>query len=96
MRGDPQFVQQAPWRNTALPAMLWGIEAYAVLPVVLWLVHLRWPTFWFAVSIIVGLTAIRYLGLDARSAYRWVGAFLIRALSGGHIRAVPWSWVRRY
>ena len=33
MAGDPYLVDQAPWRNTALPAMLWGIEAHAALPI---------------------------------------------------------------
>lgn len=96
MASDPEDVQQAPWRNTALPAMLWGIEAYAAPPITLWLVHISWPTFWLAVSIMAGLTAIRYFGLDARSAYRLIGAFLIRAWVNGRIRAVPGYWTRRY
>lgn len=89
-------VQQAPWRNTALPTMFWGIEGYAVLPLVLWLVHLRWWTFGLAVSCVVGLTVIRAFGLDARSAYRRVGAGLIQWLSGGHVRATARYWERRY
>lgn len=89
-------VRQAPWRNTALPTMLWGIEGYAVLPIVLWLVHISWPTFWLAVVCTSGLTVIRYFGLDARSTYRLAGAFLIRALGGGHIRATAGYWERRF
>lgn len=89
-------VEQAPWRNTALPVMFWAVEGYAALPLVLWLVHLRWPTFWLAVSCTLALTVIRYFGLDARSAYRWVGAFLIRARAGGHIRATARYWERPY
>ncbi len=95
MAGDPYLVDQAPWRNTALPAMLWGIEAHAALPIALWLVHIRWSTFWLVVGIVAGLTVIRYFGLDARSAYRLVGTFLIRALAGGHVRAAPAYWERR-
>ena len=87
--------KQQPARNTALPAMLWGIEAHAALPIALWLVHIRWSTVWLVVGIVAGLTVIRYFGLDARSAYRLVGTFLIRALAGGHVRAAPAYWERR-
>lgn len=38
-------VEQAPWRNTALPVMFWAVEGYAALPLVLWAVHIRWWTF---------------------------------------------------
>ncbi|MEI2782206.1 MAG: IcmT/TraK family protein, partial [Candidatus Competibacter sp.] len=55
------------------------IEAHAALPIVLWLVHISWPTFVLAVAAIAGLTVVRYLGFDARSAYRTGQCFLIRA-----------------
>ena len=86
MADDAFAVQQAPWRHTALPTMLWGVESYAVWPLVLWAVHIRWSTFWLALGVIVFLTVIRYFGLDARSAYRLSGAFLVRAFSNGHLR----------
>lgn len=96
MADDAFVVSQAPWRNTALPTMLWAVEGYAVLPFILWLVHIRWWTFWLAVSFCLVLTVIRYFGLDARSAYRLMGAFLIRALAGGHIRASAAYWERYF
>jgi hypothetical protein len=89
MAHDEYEVTEAPWRNTALPPMLWFIEAHAALPIVLWLVHLRWPTFVLAVAAIATLTVVRYLGFDARSAYRTGQCFLIQALTEGRIRAVP-------
>ena len=89
-------VEQAPWRNTALPVMFWVVEGYAALPLVLWAAHIRWWTFWLALACIAALTVIRYFGLDARSAYRSVGAFLIRALAGGHVRAVAPYWERKF
>lgn len=96
MADDAYRVEQAPWRNTALPTMLGVIEGYAVWPIVLALLYPRWPTFWLAVGMVLSLTLIRYFGLDARSAYRWVGAFLIRALGGGRVRAVPRYWERKF
>lgn len=96
MADDPVDVRQAPWRNTALPIMLWAIEGYAALPLVLWAVHISWPTFWLATGCTVALTVIRYFGLDARSAYRLAGAFLIRALAAGHIRPSSGYWDRRF
>ena len=42
-----------------------------------------------SVSPHAGLTVVRYLGFDARSAYRTGQCFLIRALTEGRIRAVP-------
>ena len=95
MAQDEYEVAEAPWRNTALPPMLWCIEAHAALPIVLWLIHIRWSTFVLAVAAIAGLTVVRYLGFDARSAYRTGQCFLIRGLSGGRIRAVPESRLRR-
>ncbi len=96
MADDAFVVQQAPWRHTALPTMLWGIESHAVWPLVLWALHIRWSTFSLALGAVVFLTAIRYFGLDARSAYRWAGAFLIRALGGGHLRPTAPHWQRRW
>ncbi|NJN46585.1 MAG: hypothetical protein HC808_09010 [Candidatus Competibacteraceae bacterium] len=97
MAGEEYQVAQSPWRNTALPTMLWFIEAYAVFPIVLWLVDIsRFSTFCLAGAMIIGLTVIRYFGLDARSAYRMIGAFMVRALANGHIRAVPPHALRRY
>lgn len=79
-------VERAPWRNTGLPVMLWMVEGHATLPLVLWALHIRWWTFGLAVSCVAALTAIRFFGLDARSAYRLLGAFFVRALAGGHVR----------
>ena len=95
MAQDEYEVTEAPWRNTALPPMLWFIEAHATLPIVLWLVHIRWSTFALAVAAIAGLTVVRYLGFDARSAYRTGQCFLIRTLTEGRIRAVSGSRLRK-
>lgn len=92
---DEYAVAEAPWRNTALPPMLWVIEAHAALPIVLWLVHISWSTLTLAVATIAGLTVARYLGFDAQSAYRTGQCLLIRALTGGRIRAVPGSRLRK-
>lgn len=74
--------------------MLWWVEGYAALPLVLWLVHISWPTFWLAIACVAGLTGIRYFGLDARSTYRLAGAFLVRALAGGRVRPTARHWTR--
>jgi hypothetical protein len=96
MADDAFAVQQAPWRHTALPTMVWGVESYAVWPLVLWWVHLRWSTFGLALGAIIFLTVIRYFGLDARSTYRLAGTFLVRALANGHLRALAPYWERRW
>ena len=88
-------VAEAPWRNTALQPMLWFIEAYAALPIVLWLVHISWPTFYLAVGSMATLAVIRYLGFDALSAYRTLQCLVIRALTGGSIRSLPRYLLRR-
>ncbi|MCP5458742.1 MAG: hypothetical protein H6971_03805 [Gammaproteobacteria bacterium] len=70
--------------------MLWFVESYAAFPLVLWLLDIgQLALLGLAVALIAGLTAIRYFGLDARAAYRLLGAFLIQALGGGHVRASP-------
>jgi intracellular multiplication protein IcmT len=89
-------VERAPWRNTAHPVMFWAVEGHAALPLVLWALHIRWWTFWLAVSCVVALTVIRHFGLDARSAYRLLGAFFVRALAGGRVRASAPRWERKY
>lgn len=96
MADEAFAVQQAPWRNTALPTMCWMVEGYAALPLGLWMVDIRWSTFELATACILGLTVIRSFGLDARSAYRLAGAFLIRALGGGHVRATAGYWERPF
>lgn len=89
-------VERAPWRNTGLPVMLWMVEGHATLPLVLWALHIRWWTFWLAVSCVAALTVIRFFGLDARSAYRLLGAFFVRALAGGHVRPTAARWERSH
>ncbi len=90
MAREEYQVAQAPWRNTALPTLLGFVESYAALPLVLWLVDIsRLSTLGLALALIGVLTVIRYFGLDARAAYRLLGAFLIQALAGGRVRPSP-------
>lgn len=89
MAREEYDVAEAPWRNTALQPMLWFIEAYAALPILLWMVHISWATFCLAFGCIFILASIRYAGYDALSAYRTLQTLIIRALTGGYIRSVP-------
>ena len=70
------------------PARRWVIVAAVVVALV--------AGGFLVLGAVVFLTAIRYFGLDARSAYRWAGAFLIRALGGGHLRPTAPHWQRRW
>ncbi len=89
MAREEYDVVVSPWRNTALQPMLWFIEFYAVLPIMLWIVDISWPTFYLALGGIILLSAIRYAGYDALSAYRTLQTLIIRALTGDRIRSVP-------
>lgn len=87
-------VTQAPWRNTALPPMFWFIEGYAALPIAFAFLPFSLTKLYLALLIVAVLSLIRYLGFDARSAYRTVQSLVIRAFTGGAIRSVPRPWRR--
>lgn len=84
MREDYE-VTESPWRNTALPPMLWFIEFYAIFPIVLWMVHISWPTFYLAIGVIAILVAINHAGYDALACYRTLQYQMVKALTGGYV-----------
>lgn len=80
------------WRDTARPAMFFGIEAYAVFPFLLFFLHMKWWTFWLATVSFVGLAALSRFGFTATVFIHFVRAYL-----AGRARfAVPWAeWLKR-
>ena len=53
MAREEYDVVVSPWRHTALQPMLWFIEFYAVLPIMLWIVDIGWSTFYLALGCIL-------------------------------------------
>lgn len=76
----------ASWRDTARPPRLAVINANAIFPILLWLLHIQWWTFVFAASTIIFLTAIEWYGFSLPVFGRYIRAFI----AGKRKQATPW------
>ncbi|MFT3742024.1 MAG: IcmT/TraK family protein [Gammaproteobacteria bacterium] len=78
----------AHWRDSARSPLLYFVDARAVFPIVLWLLHLRVWTFVLALAVTVFLTILNYYGFSVAVFGRW----LRTTLAGRRKTASPW-WI---
>jgi hypothetical protein len=78
----------AHWRDSARTAKFFFIDAEAVFPFFLFLLHIRFWTFILALSFMLFFTLLKRLGYTAAVFGRIFRSFL----SGPRKMAVPW-WV---
>lgn len=79
------------WRNTMLPVRILVVDARALVPVMIFVVHWRLSTLYFALAGIVVFAALEWFGLTFPAAIR-----TIRRLAVGRLRPAVPSWKKRY
>jgi intracellular multiplication protein IcmT len=79
------------WRDTMRPVRLLGVDARVVLPLALFLGHIRWWTFGLAIFLVFCLVILERRGLSVPAAGRWLRALL----AGRHRPGRPW-WRKRF
>jgi intracellular multiplication protein IcmT len=80
------------WRDTARTPQVFGMDATAVFPFLLFMVHIRWWTFGVAVVSMIALAILARFGFTGPVFLRFVRSFF-----AGPVRfAVSWAeWNRR-
>ena len=80
------FSSSAHWRDSARPARFFFVDARAVFPFVIFLMHIRWWTFWFALVTMIVFTLLERYGFTVPIFLRWSRGLLV----GDHKMARPW------
>jgi len=78
----------AHWRDSARPAKFFIIDAKAVFPVFLFLLHIRWWTFIIAILATFFFTVLNRFGYSVEVFLRYARSFC----AGRRKMAIPW-WV---
>jgi intracellular multiplication protein IcmT len=78
------------WRNTMLPVRLYIMDARALVPVLIFLLHWRWATFYLAGGGIAVFTVLEWFGLTFPAAIR-----TIRRMIVGRLRPAVPAWKKR-
>lgn len=74
------------WRDSARRPKLFIIEAQSAFPVLLFLVHLRWWTFWVALITTLFFAILEHYGFTVRLFLRVFRAYL----AGPRVYSRPW------
>ncbi len=80
------FSEAAHWRDSARTARFWFIDARAVFPFVLFLLHIRWWTFWLALVAMLFFAMLERYGFTVPIFLRVLRTFFV----GNHKVAAPW------
>ena len=78
------------WRNTMLPVRLYLVDARALIPVMIFVLHWRVSTLYVAAGGIAIFAVLEWFGLTFRSAIR-----TIRRLIVGRLRPAVPAWKKR-
>lgn len=80
------FSPLAHWRDTARPAKFFLVDYRAAFPLLLFLLHIRWWTFIFAVVTMIFLGILEHYGFTVSVFKRW----LRTRLAGPRKFSRPW------
>lgn len=83
---NQQPTMTASWRDSARPARFFIIDAKAAFPVLLFLLHIAWWTFYVALITTLFFTALNKFGYSIEVFLRIVRSFL----AGPRKLAIPW------
>jgi len=81
-----RFSPDAHWRDSAREPRLFFIDAKAVFPMLLFLMHIRWWTFIVATMVVLFFTTLNRFGFSMVVFLRWLRS----VLAGRRKMAVPW------
>lgn len=81
-----QYTGAAHWRDSARPARFFLVDARAALPLVLWLLHIRWWTFFIAIGAMFFFGLVERYGFTVPTFIRTIRTIL----AGPHKTASPW------
>jgi intracellular multiplication protein IcmT len=76
----------ASWRDSARPARFFIIDAKAAFPVLLFLLHISWWTFYIVIAATLFFTALNKFGYSVEVFLRIVRGFF----AGSRKLAIPW------
>lgn len=81
--------ETAHWRDSARRPKFFMVDAYATFPLLLFLLHIKWWTFFLAIAAVAFFATLERFGFTVPVFFRWLKVFLI-----GNIRSArPW-WLR--
>ena len=78
------------WRNTMLPIRFYAVDARALVPFFVCLLHWSWRTFYMALAGIALFAVLEWCGLTFPAALR-----TLRRLAAGRTRSAVPTWKKR-
>jgi len=78
------------WRNTMMPVRIYVVDARALIPVMIFMLHWRLNTLYLAGAGIALFTFLEWFGLTFPAARRTIRRYLV-----GRIRPAIPSWKKR-
>lgn len=81
------------WRHAGRAPTIFGVPVVAFLPMILFLFHWAWWTFYLSVGVVAFYTFLRYK-LGYTFPVLW--GRLLHKLRGPHVHARPWWYRKRY
>jgi intracellular multiplication protein IcmT len=76
----------AHWRDSARSPKLFFMDAFAAFPLLFFILHIRWWTFFTAIGVIAFFVVLEKFGFTVPVFKRWLRVFL----AGSHRNARPW------
>jgi intracellular multiplication protein IcmT len=80
------FSDSAHWRDSARTARFFIVDARAAFPLLLFLLHIRWWTFWVALVTMFFFAMLERYGFTLPIFFRFARSFL----AGRYKSAAPW------
>ncbi len=80
------FSPTAHWRDAARPARFFLVDYRAAFPLVLFLLHIEWWTFFAALISMAALSLLERYGFSVTVFFRWLRS----TLAGPRKVAIPW------
>jgi intracellular multiplication protein IcmT len=66
----------AHWRDSARNVRLWFVDYRACFPLLIFIFHISWKTFFFAIAAIVFFTLLERYGFSVAVFSRWLRSFI--------------------
>lgn len=74
------------WRDTGRRVGLLGLDAWSLVPLLLWALHWRWWTFYIAVAGVIFFGVLQMFGMTVLSFVRWTRS----RIAGADRSGTPW------